>query len=56
MLHSLMTNNVGSEIIQKMLGHKELKTTMMYAKIIDQKRIDAVKFFDKIKIMDGGLK
>lgn len=46
----LMTNNVGAEVIQKMLGHKELKTTMVYAKVIDQRRIDAVKFFDDMTV------
>jgi len=52
----LLTNNVGVEVIQKMLGHKHLKTTMLYAKIIDQRKLDAVKFFDNPKVVGEDLK
>lgn len=40
---------LGTDIytISKMLGHRELKTTQIYAKLIDQKKIDAV---NKIKL------
>ena len=29
--------------VSKLLGHKHLKTTEIYAKVIDRKKIDAVK-------------
>lgn len=43
----LLTNDVAFPVVSKMLGHKDLKTTMIYAKIIDTKKIDAIKVFDK---------
>ncbi|GAB3928163.1 site-specific integrase [Larkinella terrae] len=41
---------LGTDIytISKMLGHRELKTTQIYAKIVDQKKRDAT---DKIKLV-----
>ena len=37
----LLTNGVDIFTVSKMLGHKDLKTTQIYAKIIDQKKRDA---------------
>ena len=31
--------------VSKLLGHRHLKTTEIYAKVIDKKKIDAVKKF-----------
>jgi integrase len=43
---------LGSDIytVSKLLGHKEVKTTQIYAKIIDQKKIDAVNKLNDLKI------
>ena len=42
----LLTNSVDIYTVSKMLGHRELKTTQIYAKVIDQKKRDAVNVFD----------
>lgn len=34
--------------VSKLLGHKDIKSTQVYAKIVDQKKIDAVKNLPKI--------
>lgn len=41
--------NAGTDIftVSKMLGHRDLKTTLIYAKIIDQTKREAA---DKIKL------
>jgi integrase len=44
----LLTNGVDIYTVSKLLGHKALKTTQVYAKIIDQKKIDAVNSIPKI--------
>ncbi|MBN8572011.1 MAG: site-specific integrase, partial [Ignavibacteria bacterium] len=38
----LITNDVDLYVIQKLLGHKNILTTQIYAKVIDQKKKDAV--------------
>lgn len=47
----MLTIGVDIYTVSKLLGHKNVATTQIYAKIIDQKKIDAVnmmdKFFDK---------
>lgn len=44
----LMTNGVDIYTVSKMLGHRELKTTQIYAKVIDQKKRDAINVFDEV--------
>ncbi|MFP9114429.1 site-specific integrase [Flavobacterium sp. RHBU_3] len=44
----LLTKGVDIYTVSKMLGHRELKTTQIYTKIIDQKKRDAVNVFDEI--------
>jgi site-specific recombinase XerD len=43
----LSSNGTDIYTVSKMLGHRELKTTQVYAKIIDQTKRDAA---DKIKL------
>ena len=47
----MLTIGVDIYTVSKLLGHKNVATTQIYAKIIDQKKIEAVnmmdKFFDK---------
>ena len=44
----LLSNNVDIYTVSKMLGHRHLKTTEIYAKVIDQRKLDAVKSFPTI--------
>lgn len=44
----LLTNGVDIYTVSKMLGHRALKTTQIYTKVIDQKKIDAVNSIPKI--------
>lgn len=53
--HSFATLQLtmGTDIytVSKLLGHKHLKTTLVYAKIIDQKKIDAVNRIPEINFL-----
>ena len=42
----LLEKDVNIRVIQDMLGHKELRTTLIYAKIVDKKRREAASIFD----------
>lgn len=46
---SLLTLGVPIEIISSLLGHTEISTTQIYAKIVDSRRNEAVDLLDKIK-------
>lgn len=46
----LLTNGVDIYTVSKLLGHREIKTTLVYAKIIDQKKIEAVNALPALKI------
>lgn len=41
---AVMQLNLGTQIytVSKLLGHKELKTTQIYARILDEKKREAV--------------
>ncbi len=43
----MLTLGVDIYTVSKLLGHKNVATTQIYAKIIDQKKIDAVNMMDK---------
>lgn len=44
----LLTKGIDIYTVSKMLGHRELKTTQIYTKVIDQKKRDAVNVFDEV--------
>lgn len=44
----MMTNKVDLYTISKLLGHRELKTTQIYVKVVDQLKIDAVNSFPSL--------
>lgn len=44
----MLTNGVDIYTVSKMLGHRELKTTQIYTKVIDKKKRDAVNVFDEV--------
>jgi integrase len=46
----LLTNGVDIYTVSKLLGHKEIKTTQIYARIIDQTKKEAVNKIPNIKI------
>ena len=46
----LLTNGVDIFTVSKLLGHKEIKTTQVYARIIDEKKKEAVNKIPSIKI------
>jgi integrase len=45
-----LTNGTDIYTVSKLLGHRELKTTQVYAKIIDEKKIEATNAIPKLKI------
>ncbi|MFY0652491.1 MAG: site-specific integrase [Cyclobacteriaceae bacterium] len=46
----LLSKGVDIYTVSKILGHKEVKTTQIYAKVIDQNKIDAIKKIPKFEI------
>ncbi len=44
----MLTLGVDIYTVSKLLGHTNVKTTQIYAKIIDQKKIEAVNLLDKV--------
>jgi integrase len=44
----LLTNGIDLYTVSKLLGHRDIKTTQIYAKIVDQKKISAVNSIPKI--------
>ena len=43
-----LTMNTDIYTVSKLLGHRHLKTTEIYAKVIDKKKIDAVSSIPNI--------
>lgn len=46
----LITQGVDIYVVSDILGHKEIKTTQVYAKIINEKRIEAIEKLPKIEL------
>lgn len=46
----LLTNGVDIYTVSKLLGHKEIKTTQIYTRIIDEKKKEAVNKIPSIKL------
>ena len=46
----MLTHNVDLFTVSKLLGHKNIKTTQLYAKVVDQRKIDAVKQFPQLNV------
>ena len=44
----VLTHNVDIYTVSKMLGHRHIKPTEIYAKVIDQKKIKAVSLFPNL--------
>ena len=44
----LLSNEVPIEVVSKWLGHTNIKTTQIYAKVIDQRKVDAVHLFPNL--------
>jgi len=49
----LLTNDVDIYTVSKMLGHSELKTTQIYTRVLDMKKIDAVKKLEVLNFMNN---
>lgn len=45
-----LTNGTDIYTVSKLLGHRELKTTQVYAKIIDQQKVDATNAIPKLDL------
>ena len=45
-----LTNGTDIYTVSKLLGHRELKTTQVYAQIIDQKKVDATNAIPKLEL------
>jgi integrase len=54
--HAVLLLENGTDIytVSKMLGHRELKTTQIYAKIVDSKKVEASKSIPKFNFKKGG--
>jgi site-specific recombinase XerD len=50
--HAVMLLTLGTDIytVSKLLGHSELKTTQIYAKIVDEKKREAVNKFPDLTL------
>jgi integrase len=50
--HAVLLLENGTDIytVSKMLGHRELKTTQIYAKIVDSKKVEAVNSIPKLRL------
>ncbi len=46
----MLSNNVDIYTVSKLLGHKELKTTQIYAKVLDSMKINAVNNFPSLNV------
>lgn len=46
----MLTHNVDLYTVSKLLGHKNIKTTQLYAQVIDQRKVDAVNQLPKFNI------
>ena len=42
----LITKGVDLYSVCKLLGHKDIRTTQIYAKLVDKKKVDAVNLLD----------
>ena len=45
-----LTNGTDIYTVSKLLGHRELKTTQLYAKIIDDKKIEATNAIPNLNL------
>jgi site-specific recombinase XerD len=46
----LLENGTDIYTVSKMLGHRELKTTQIYAKIVDSKKMEAANSIPLLKL------